>query len=326
MKSLKLGLFVFIVFLLSCEEGDIILPKSNGRPGQVLVIMSNNKWEGEAGKTMKKYLLKEVPALPQPENQFDLSQMPNDAFNKMVNRTKNILIINISSKIKESSVKIRYDRWAKPQIVIMVSAKNNDEFIELYKKEGERINKYFKKAERDRLIKIYTKKKDKKIAEALLKNHNIELTVPSHYKLDTDSSNFVWISYESKKTTQAFFIWDYEYKDTSDFKAERLVEVRDSVTARFVHGKKEGTYMTTDKNATFEYVKFELNGRYTVEMRGIWDLKNGFQGGPYVSFTTVDSIRNRIVTIDAYVYAGKQDKRNFMRQVQAILYTLDFPD
>ena len=40
----------------------------------------------------------------------------------------------------------------------MVSAKNNDEFIELYKKEGERINKYFKKAERDRLIKIYTKK------------------------------------------------------------------------------------------------------------------------------------------------------------------------
>ena len=86
MKSLKLGLFVFIVFLLSCEEGDIILPKSNGRPGQVLVIMSNNKWEGEAGKTMKKYLLKEVPALPQPENQFDLSQMPNDAFNKMVSQ------------------------------------------------------------------------------------------------------------------------------------------------------------------------------------------------------------------------------------------------
>ncbi len=325
MKSLKLIVLILIAFLFSCEDGEIILPESNGRPGQVLVIMAKNKWENQPGKTIKEFMLREVPALPQPENEFTLSQMPYDAFNSLVNRTKNILIANISKKVKKSRVEVRYDRWAKPQIIIMVSAKTDAEFVELYKKEGEIINEYVKKAERDRLIKVYTKEKDKTITNALLKNHNIELTVPGHYKLDTDSSNFVWISYETNKLTQALLIWDYEYKDTSDFNAEKLIAVRDSVTKRFVHGEKDGTFMTTQKMYPFEYSEFEIKGRYTVEMKGLWDLKNGFQGGPFVSFTTVDSVRNRIVTVDAFVYAGKQDKRNFIRQVGTILHTLDFP-
>ena len=47
-------------------------------------------------------------------------------------------------------------------------------------------------------------------------------------------------------------------------------------------------------------------------------------GGPFVSITKYDEKHGRIVTVDGYVYAGKKDKRNYMRQVEAIMSTLSF--
>ncbi len=47
-------------------------------------------------------------------------------------------------------------------------------------------------------------------------------------------------------------------------------------------------------------------------------------GGPFISLSTFDKERNRIVTVEGFVYAPKFDKRNYLRQVEAILYTLDF--
>jgi len=67
-----------------------------------------------------------------------------------------------------------------------------------------------------------------------------------------------------------------------------------------------------------------LNNRYTVEMRGLWKTEGAFLGGPFVSYTTVDTIRNRVVTVDGFVYGGKKTKRNLIRQVEAILTTLEF--
>ena len=45
-------------------------------------------------------------------------------------------------------------------------------------------------------------------------------------------------------------------------------------------------------------------------------------GGPFVSITTIDQKRNRIVTADGYVYGGKKNKRELVRQIEAVLYTL----
>ena len=47
-------------------------------------------------------------------------------------------------------------------------------------------------------------------------------------------------------------------------------------------------------------------------------------GGPFVSLITKDEVNNRFVMIDGFVYAPKEDKRELLRQVEAILYTIDF--
>ncbi len=59
-------------------------------------------------------------------------------------------------------------------------------------------------------------------------------------------------------------------------------------------------------------------------MRGVWNVEHDFMGGPFVSYTFVDPGNNQIVTIYGYVYHPNKKKRNLLRQVEAILYSVRF--
>jgi hypothetical protein len=49
-------------------------------------------------------------------------------------------------------------------------------------------------------------------------------------------------------------------------------------------------------------------------------------GGPFVSLTRLDQVNGRVVTAEVFLYAPGQKKRNAMRQIEAILYTLKMPN
>ena len=53
-------------------------------------------------------------------------------------------------------------------------------------------------------------------------------------------------------------------------------------------------------------------------------MENGFMGGPFVSLTTLDKKRNRVVTIEGYVFAPKFKKRDYIKEVEAIIYSTKF--
>jgi hypothetical protein len=65
------------------------------------------------------------------------------------------------------------------------------------------------------------------------------------------------------------------------------------------------------------------NGEYLVELRGLWRLENAFMGGPFISHTILDEKNNRIVTVEGFVYAPSLDKRNYVRELEAILQTFE---
>jgi hypothetical protein len=61
-------------------------------------------------------------------------------------------------------------------------------------------------------------------------------------------------------------------------------------------------------------------------MRGLWKLEHDFMGGPYISLSVLDPARKRVITVEGDVYAPKNNKRNLLQQVAAMIYTLDLPD
>ncbi len=63
---------------------------------------------------------------------------------------------------------------------------------------------------------------------------------------------------------------------------------------------------------------------YTIELRGVWSVENDFMGGPFISYTFVDTRDNDIITIMGYVYHPNKKKRNLLSQLEAIISSVKF--
>ena len=50
-------------------------------------------------------------------------------------------------------------------------------------------------------------------------------------------------------------------------------------------------------------------------------MKNDFMGGPYVHYTFVDEENSRVINLDGFVYAPKFNKREYLRELEALLKT-----
>ncbi len=59
-----------------------------------------------------------------------------------------------------------------------------------------------------------------------------------------------------------------------------------------------------------------------IEMRGLWNLEGGFMGGPFISYAFIDSATTRAVVVTGFVYAPREEKRELLRQVEALMYTV----
>jgi hypothetical protein len=111
-------------------------------------------------------------------------------------------------------------------------------------------------------------------------------------------------------------------KDIANHHQVRLAIPR-GYTQKYVKGPRDGSYMVIAR--LFEPIAYDLknNNNNVIELRGLWDLENGFMGGPFVSHSVYDSTRGRIVTVDGYIYHPNQKKRIKVKQLEAIIYSME---
>ena len=54
-------------------------------------------------------------------------------------------------------------------------------------------------------------------------------------------------------------------------------------------------------------------------------MQGDMVGGPFVSHIRLDEANNRVVVAEAFVYAPETSKRNYIRRMEASLFTLRLP-
>ena len=72
--------------------------------------------------------------------------------------------------------------------------------------------------------------------------------------------------------------------------------------------------------------RIDFKGMFAVRTKGLWRLEGDFMGGPFVNYTFVDEKRNKVITIDGYVYAPNKPKRDLMIQTETIIHSLTLVD
>lgn len=326
MKKIKNTFYVFLTILfaglLSCNNQEGIMKNITGKPGEMIVVMSDASWDGKPGQLLRETMAQQHIALPQDEPLFDIVKLTPESFQSIFRTTRNIIQTRISSAIEQSGVNFRNDMWASPQATVQINAKNEKEFEELFNENKNKILSYFLKAERDRLTGNYRKFYERGIFNVLDKKFDISINIAPGFQIATEKKDFIWLRFETPEISQGIIIYTYPFVSDSAFMTEYQMNVRDHFLKSFVPGPAEGSYMTTERQIEQFTNIIRHNGNYAAEMRGLWKLVNDFMGGPYISLSELDLANQRVITAYGYIYAPSKNKRNYIRQLEAMLYSL----
>lgn len=315
----------FLLFSCSSKPG-AKMETITGKSGDVIVLIGKELWKGPAGSIIRQTLAQPQSSLPQEEPMFNLINVPPEAFTSLFKTSRNILTVKISATYTESKIEFTNNSWAYPQAVINMQANSPEKFEELFKANSDKIMAYFLKAEKDRLEMTYKANYEKGVYKTLLDEYKIKLYVPTGFEIVKKDSDFVWIRYDTPLLYQSILIYTYPYDSDSIFTSNYQVAKRNLITKKYVSGALPGSYMSTDMELPRDFNILKYNGNYASEMRGLWRVENDFMGGPFISLSVLDASRRRVVTVEGHVYAPKNKKRNYLRQVEAMVYSLEFPN
>jgi len=327
MKKIVFLLIPLIFVLESCKDKDPSnsLPNVTGRAGEVVLVIDNDYWDSAIGQEFKKRFIASCPVLPQEEPMFDLARIPHSAFTNIFRTHRTLVAVKIDKSYKEPKIVVQKNIWAKPQLNINVVAPNEEGLLELVKKKGDIIIERILEKEMERYAQGYKKFEEITIGDRLQQKFGYRLTIPRGYSLDVDTTDFVWIESRGHgDLIQGILVYSYPIPEI-ELSTGLIFAKRDQFTKRFVPGPTRNSFMAVELNADFLQREIRVNDIDIIEIRGLWHVKNDFMGGPFITFTVIDNKKNRVVNFDAFVYAPQFKKRDYLRQLEAILYTLQNP-
>ena len=315
------------ITLISCNIKSSGLKPSTGKTNELLVITNSKAdWNGLMGKEIKEFFGQSLVGLPQPESMYSMANIPEPNFGEMFKIHHNIFIVDVDPEIDKPILETRKDLWASPQRVIKMTVPDREQFFTEFAENKEAFIEFFNANERQRVSLAFDAIEDHSLRNRLIDKYDVSMRFPKSFYVATETKDFIWLRREADHFSQAIALYFYPYYEMTVFNPDVIVQVQDSVTKKYIPGPSNDSYMKVSMFYPPVAKQIEFNDAFTVEMRGIWEVEGDFMGGPFISYTTVDERHNRVVTILGYVYNPGQDKKDLLRQVEAVLYTFQYPE
>ncbi len=298
---------------------------AQGSPYELLVVCDQPEWQGALGDSIRSIFAAPIPYLAQREPLFDILRVTERGYSNIVTRHRNILKTVVSPSIDSATVVVQYDLNASPQMVMTIQGGSNQAVVDRLSQNREQIVGAFEAAERTRALEYAEKFGVAPLEELVERKFGFDIDIPSGYVIRNDAKDFLWLSNEYPTASQGVVIYSYPAVDgLRSLSLDDLLKARNKNVAK-IPGPSDGSYMTTYADYEPDYRVYRLNGRIWAEMRGLWDVKGDFMGGSFVSYSTINTQTGEVVTIDCYVYSPKLGKRNFMRGLEHLIHSVEFP-
>ncbi len=325
-KNLSLLLaFLAATLFHSCKDGKMIAPQASGRPYEVMVVMDGKLWEAPTGRALFNVLDTDIPGLPQPERSFHISQVSPKDNNRTLRMFRNIIEVNIDPK-QFTTPRMKFIRnvYADNQIILRINAPSNEAFAQYVSEHSQDIIDFFHKTEINRLCLLLKNEYSKLTYDLTKEIFNCDLRAPielNHYKKGKD---FLWVSNDTPSGMVSMCVYSYPYEGPESFNKKRVLYKRDSIMQKNIPGSEPDMWMQTDTFYT-AVTPINVHGKYALEARGLWFMRNDGMGGPFVSHSRVDEKNNRVITVEGFVFAPEKMKRGLMRRMEGALYMLKLP-
>ena len=106
---------------------------------------------------------------------------------------------------------------------------------------------------------------------------------------------------------------------------EDIIAVRDSVGEVNIPGPDvpdTKTFQITERIFRPYVFSAEVGGFNAAEVRGMWEISGYPMAGPFVSYIVNDTINQRKLVVEGFVFAPNQEKRDYLFELEAIIKTL----
>lgn len=357
---------VLAVLLAGCSEVTEYKPPAVGQNGEIMVVTDSATWSGPVGEALRATLGREARTYPQPTPTFTLTrQSLSDYALQGIQRQHSLVFAApftdttatarfLRARFDSSGVAAlerggngiitRDDLWMRNQLVLYATAPSDSALAEQIRTSGDDLRASFGTLARERLAEdMFEKGQQTEVEQQLLDAHDFAVNVQHDYVVIQDTT------FLSDRDTRGTFVrmrrlagqdsWrDMFVYYEDDPRLERLHPdsvraLRNRLTERFVRGSFPESFITIEERdftrRPIETDTVSLGGRFAIETRGTWRMTGDAMGGPFVSYAFFDEDTGRFYLIDGMIYGPRytnEEKREFLRQMEAIAYTFRTDD
>ena len=330
MKNL-LCLLVFAMLMCSCSgdgEKKKVLVSSKGLPSELLLVVDKAVWDSDLQDSINSIVKAQVPGLMQVEELFRVTRIFSKDYEATHTTFHTQLFVKVDKTLDKPLMGTRRNEYAKPQVELVVAAPSIDVLREYLMLNSDRIKEILLEAQIEKRVELLRRKYSKKVDDDLKEVLGMTVRAPENMKATKKGNRFLWggTNLLEKDLNLVVYTYDWHGEDITD--VELYVEKRDSVMKLNIPGSSEGQWMRTvrereNKRPLVECRERRINGRDVLEVRGLWEMRNGALGGPFVSISRVDTAAQRVIVGEGFVYSPSTDKRDLVRQMEATLRTLN---
>lgn len=331
--------FFLLMLLFSCnpsaEKKSRKVGKAQSAPYELLVVADKDWLKTSAGQMLVSLVEQPIPGLPQAEPHFRVTYIyPND-FAGTFRTYSNVLVVEIGQKHTKPQMTLDRDVFARPQVVIGLYAPNDQALLSLIQAREKDILAQFNEQEFSRERALLGKTYSDAVLQQARKQFGISIHVPKDIADMKIAKDFLWAAASERDFRQNLCLYSFPLAKISAFET-----IRDSMLRVNIPGGKEGQWMETDHRTVILDEINDLNSHVAqtenrgarndkkfpnrLIMRGLWDMRNDAMGGPFVSYLYVDTLRQRCIVAEAFVFAPNQNKRALIKQMEAALQTVTF--
>ena len=319
-------LIVLLTVAASCNRRQntnkpLLTPSSSGNPYEVMVVAEDSIWDGYAGRALRRVLDKPVPMLPQDEPSFHVTRIRPKNYDRIMNLFRNIIVFKIDDDFRQGKIKFERNVFAYPQAIVTIHAPNTRVASSYITENTTSIIDFFYNEELNRQVESLNFSYNPIFSDSLKKVLGCDMLIPPDIAKMKIGKDFIWASNDGLQTVQNIVVYAYPYSTQKVFDKHSFIALRDTFMGRNIPGYNPGSVMQTNPECV-DVRNYTQNGQFIQEARGLWEMSGDAMGGPFVSQSRVDSVNNRVIVTEAFVYAPSKMKRSMIRRLEASLYTL----
>lgn len=362
MKNIQINwilIFILGLTISSCsktqrEKLDLdTKPTAIANPYQVLVVGEDELFKTDLLDTIDYNLAPPYNIVPNMEDALDLDYLKPLDFSGYMKHRRTIIFIDALDadtrtanyikealgqeniiKARENSgfrYAMRKDVWAKGQRVFYLFAPTLAELPNAIRRAGPKIvEEIYKNDIKISRASAFAGGLNNSAMEEVKEKLGINLEIPKGYRLASNEvlgEDVVWIRHEAQEIGYNILVKVMDYEEATQLNTDNLIKIRNELGQKYITTTTQNAHMTTElDNRPYPiFTTTNINGNYALEGRGLWKMVNDYMGGPFLSYMVYNPNTNKVVLMDAFLYApAKKAHRNYVQRLKTIMDTLEF--